>query len=424
MSRPPELETIFVHGSYVPQQHNRSRMVPIYQTAAFCYDSADHAARLFSFDEPGYIYSRLSNPTVDEAERRIALAEGGIGAVGFASGMAALTGLLLNCLRPGDEILAADCLYGGSWGLLSDTLPTFGIRTRFFNPADMAGLRRMLTPAVRMLLVENLANPRLVVPDLAAIAAVAREARVPLLVDNTLATPWLCRPIEHGADLVLHSCTKYLEGHGSIIGGMVVDAGSFTWDRERYPALHEEAPGGASFIDKFGPDAFLTRLRGKVLMNTGAPLPPLHAFLLIHGLESLHVRMQRHCENATALAARLAAHPAVAWVCHPSLAAHPYHAEAGRYLRSGYYGALLGFGLQGGYTACVRFIDRIRLLTHGTNIGDTKTLVIHPASTTHRNMALADRAAAGIGEDFLRVSVGLEHVDDLAAAIDEAIAAG
>lgn len=413
-------ETICVHGTYDPYAHQRARNMPIYMSSAYCYDSADHAASLFSFAEPGNIYSRLGTPVTDEAEARVALLEGGLGAVSFASGMAALSGMVFNMLRPGDHIAASNCLYGGSMGLLTDTLKVLGITVSFFDPLVPASLEGIIGPATRLVMTENLANPTLSVPDHAGVAAVARAHRLPYLVDNTLATPLTCRPKDFGADFVLHSCTKYMNGHGDAIGGMIVDCGSFVFDRERYPLLHDPAPDGRSFAEAFGPLAFLTRLRGKVLMNLGGCMAPMHAWLLLRGLESLHVRYERHLENAAWLARELAGHPGIAWVNHPSLASHPSHDNARRYL-GGRYGAMVGFGLKGGFAACQKFIDKVELLSHTTNIGDTKTLVIHPASTTHRNMAEADRLAAGIGNDFVRMSVGLEHQADLLAAIDRAI---
>ncbi len=414
-------ETLFVHGGYEPKEHNRSRMVPIYQTSAFCYDSTDHAADLFSMDESGYIYSRIGNPTVDAAEQRVALLEGGIGAAAFASGMAAVTAFILNFLKPGDVILASDCLYGGSFGLLQDTLPTLGIHTRFFDPLRGETLEALITDECRLVFVENLANPALVVPDYESIASICRAHKLPLAVDNTIATPYLTNPFRYGADFIIHSCTKYMEGHGSIIGGMVVDGGSFAWDRERYPLLFEAAPGGKDYVEKYGKDAFLTRLRGKVLMNTGGCMAPFNAFLLLHGLESMHVRMERHCENAAYLASALLSLPQVAWVNYPGLVSSPSHANAEKYLRV-HFGAMIGFGLKGGYEACRNFIDHIKLLSHSTNIGDTKTLIIHPASTTHRNMPPDDRHKAGITGDFIRMSVGIENAEDLNAEILKALA--
>ena len=296
-----------------------------------------------------------------------------------------------------------------------------GICTDFFDPLDPDAIRAAVNEDTRLVFVENLANPALVVPDYETLSEVCRKFRVPLAVDNTIATPYLTNPLQYGADFVLHSCTKYMEGHGSILGGMVVDGGSFVWERERYPLLYEKAPGGRPFAEKFGPQAFLTRIRGKVLMNTGGAMAPFHAWLLLHGLESLHVRYPRHAENALFLAEQLALHPQVAWVNYPAFSAHPSHVNARRYFRAGHYGGMLGFGLVGGYAACKGVIDRIRLISHCTNIGDTKSLMIHPASTTHRNMPEADRLRAGIGNDFIRLSVGLENREDLWAALREAI---
>jgi O-acetylhomoserine (thiol)-lyase len=334
--------------------------------------------------------------------------------------MAALTGLILNVLKPGDEILAASCLYGGSVGLLRDTLATLGFRTRFFNPLAAAELESMVSPATRMILVENLANPRLLVPDHEALGAIAQAHGIPYVVDNTVSTPYLTNPIEYGADLVVHSCTKYLDGHGSILGGAVIDSGRFVWSKERYPLMHEAAPSGKSYVDEFGAQAFTARMRSKVLMNTGGCLAPFSAFLLVRGMETLHVRMERHCENAARLARFLQADPRVSWVCYPGLEHHPAHAQAKRYLRR-HFGGMLGFGIRGGYEAGKRFIDHVALLCHTTNIGDTKTLVIHPASTTHRNLTGAEREQAGIGDDFVRLSAGLEDAADLEYELDKAL---
>ncbi len=413
-------DTVCVHGTYDPFDHRGARAMPIYQSAAYCYESADQAASLFAFEEEGNIYSRLGTPTTDEAEARVALLEGGIGAVSFASGMAALSAFVLNFLKSGDHIAASSALYGGSMGLLTDTLPRIGIDTSFFDPLDPASLEAVMRDSTRLVLAENLANPTLSVPDHAGLSAVAKSHRVPYLVDNTFATPLASRPIEHGADFVLHSTTKYMMGHGDAIGGMIVDAGTFEFDRERYPLLFDPAPDGRSFVAFFGKKAFLARLRGKTLMNTGGCMAPFHAWLLLRGIESLHVRYERHLANARFLADALARDPRVAWVNHPSRPDHPSHANANRYLGER-YGAVVGFGLKGGYEACKGFIDRVALISHTTNIGDTKTLVIHPASTTHRNMGASARAAAGIGDDFIRMSVGLEHPADLLRAIEDAL---
>jgi len=420
MDRKYSPETILVHGDYQPSQHNNARAVPIYQTAAFCYNSTDHAASLFAMEEPGFIYTRINNPTVDEVEKRIALLEGGIAAVATSSGMAAVSGFIFNMLKPGDEILAANCLYGGSVGFLRDTLATLGIKAKFVDPLNLEGLAAAITPQTRLIFVENLANPRLIVPDFTAIAQIAKEAGVPLVVDNTIATPYLSNPLQYGADFVIHSCTKYMEGHGSIIGGIVVDGGTYEWKEDKFPLLFEAAPGGKSFVEQYGALAFTARMRNKVLMNMGGCMSPFHAFLLLHGLEALHVRMERHCENASKLAEFLANHPKVGWVCYPELENHISHLNAEKYLRK-YYGAMLGFGIKGGYEACRSFIDQVQLLSHCTNIGDTKTLVIHPASTTHRMLSPEERLASGISDDFIRVSVGLENAADLIQELERAL---
>jgi O-acetylhomoserine (thiol)-lyase len=422
MKKALSLDTILVHGGYDPADHNRSRMVPLYQTAAFCYDSTDHAAALFSLDQPGHIYQRIDNPTVAVAEKRIAAAEKGLGAVGFASGMAAVTGFILNFLSSGDEIAASVCLYGGSMGLLGETLPPLGIKVKFFDPHRPGDLKKIINKRTRLVFVENLANPALSIPDYKGITEVCRAEKLPLAVDNTVATPYLAHPADAGADFILHSGTKYLEGHGTITGGFVIDTGRFTWTKERYPLLFDKAPGGLSWVDKYGPEAFLYRLRGKILMNTGGCMAPLHAWLLVHGMESLHVRMPRHCSNALYLAEALANHPGVAWVNYPGLPGHRSHELAKLWLRN-HFGGMLGFGLKGGYEMCRKMIGRIKLISHCTNIGDAKSLIIHPASTTHRNMTPLDRVTAGIGDDFIRLSVGLEEADDLYDALDEAITA-
>lgn len=423
MNKKPSLDTLLIHSGYNPTEHNMSRMVPLYQTAAFCYDSTEHAAALFSMDQPGHIYQRIDNPTVSTAEKRIAATEGGIGSVAFASGMAAVTGFLLNFLSNGDEIAASNCLYGGTMGLLGDTLPQLGIKTRFFDPHRPEELKKALRPETKLVFVENLANPALSIPDYKSIVSLCRENDLPLAVDNTIATPYLARPAEAGADFIIHSATKYLEGHGTMTGGVVVDTGGYNWKKEKYPLLFENAPGGKSWIDKYGKEAFLYRLRGKILMNTGGCMAPFHAWLLLHGMESLHVRMPRHCGNALFLAEALSSHPKVAWVNYPGLPGHRSHALARTWL-SGHFGGMLGLGLKGGYEACRAMINRIQLISHCTNIGDTKSLIIHPASTTHRNLSPVERNAAGIGDDFLRLSVGLEDADDLLNALDCAMIEG
>jgi O-acetylhomoserine (thiol)-lyase len=399
-------ETKCVHGNYDPFKFNKSRAVPLFQSAAFVYENTQDAADLFSFDKEGHIYMRLDNPTVKEAEDRIAMLEKGIGAVCFASGMAAVTGFVFNFLQSGDRILSGMNLYGGTSGLFKDTLPKLGINTDFFDPENCSEMEKMIRPDTKLVWVENLANPGLSVPDLKAISAVCRKHKIPLAVDNTIATPLLCTPIDYGADFIMHSCTKYLEGHGNILGGIIIDAGTFEFSKDRYPMMFEEVSGGKNFVEKFGKMAFLGRLRGKVLMNTGGTMAPFHAYMLIHGLESFHVRMERHCENAEKIVDFLSKHEKISWVKYPKLKNHPSHENAKKYLNK-YFGAMVGFG--------------IKLLTHTTNIGDTKTLVIHPASTTHRNLSDAEKEKAGISKDFIRLSVGIENADDLIREISKTL---
>ncbi len=411
-------ETNCVHGTYDPFKNCKARAVPLYQSSAFMYDSVDNAADLFSFNEEGHIYMRIDNPTVKEAENRIALLEKGMNAVCFASGMAAITGFILNFLQKGDRISAGCYLYGGTAGLLNDTLPKLGIETDYFDPTNTDTLK--ISSTTKLVFVENLANPGLTVPDLYGIARICRQNNLPLAVDNTLATPYLCNPIDYGADFIIHSCTKYLEGHGNIIGGVVIDSGTYKFDSFRYPLIYEEAANGQNFYEKFEEKAFSGRLRAKVLMNTGGCMAPFHAYMLIHGLESFHVRMERHCRNAQSIAEYLRNHPKIAWVCFPGFNDHPTHLNAKKYFNK-YYGAMIGFGVKGGYEACKKFVNSVKLLSHTTNIGDTKTLIIHPAGTTHRNLTSEQKKKAGIKEDFLRLSVGIESVEDLIEEIEKAL---
>lgn len=413
-------DTQCVHGNYDPFKHNRARGIPLYQSTGFLYDDTDHAASLFSFEQEGHIYMRIDNPTVKEAEDRIALLEGGIGAVCFASGMAAITGFILNFLKSGDKILSGNTLYGGTSGLFKDTLPKLGIETVFFDSNDVFDFKKKLDSSFKLVWIENLANPSLVIPDIKLISDICKEYKIPLCVDNTIATPFLSNPIKYDADFILHSCTKYMEGHGAIIGGALIDSGNFVFDEDRYPLLFEPTPCGLSYIEKFKEYGFLMRLKSKVLMNTGGVMAPFHAYMLLHGLESFHVRMERHCQNAIKIAEFLSNHESISWVCFPGLPNHKSHQNAKKYLK-GYFGAMIGFGIKGGFDACKKFINCVRLLSHTTNIGDVKTLVIHPASTTHRNLTDKEKNDAGISNDFIRLSVGIENVDDLIREIDRGL---
>ncbi len=414
-------ETLQLHAGQAPDPVTGARAVPIYQTTSYVFEDADHAGRLFGLEELGNIYTRIMNPTTDVFERRIAALEGGVAAVATASGQAAQVLALTTLAVAGDEIVSASSLYGGTYNQFKVALPRLGIDVRFVDGDDPDAFAAAIGARTKALYVETIGNPRGDVPDLERLAEIAHEAGIPLVVDNTFgAAGYLCRPIEHGADVVVASTTKWIGGHGTSIGGVVVDAGTFDWRTPRFPHFTEPAPGyhGLVFTDVFGPDgpfgnvAFAVRARVEGLRDLGAAPSPFNSFLLLQGLETLSLRMQRHCDNALGLARWLETQPDVAWVGYPGLESHPSHATARRYLRNG-FGAVLSFGIVGGAAAARAFIDGLRLVSHLANVGDAKTLVIHPASTTHRQLAEHERRAAGVLPDQLRLSVGLEHLDDL-----------
>lgn len=396
--------------------------MPIYQSSSFVFQSSDHAAQLFNLDEPGNIYSRIGNPTVDVFEKRMALLEGGVAAVAFASGQAALTATLLTLLRPGDEIVASSHLYGGTHTLLNGTISEIGIRVHFVDSEEPEDFRRAMTPDTRLIMAETIGNPKLDVLDIEALAEIAHAGGAALLIDNTFATPFLCRPIEHGADLVYHSATKWIGGHGTSVGGVVVDGGRFDWAAGRFPGLSEPDPNyhGVVYTSEFGTLAFSTKLRVRTLRDTGASLSPFHAFLFLLGLETLPVRMRQHCQNALLIAEFLSGHPAVAWVSYPGLPGHPTYDRAQRYLPDG-SGAVITFGIRGGRAAGAAFIDRLSLFSHLANVGDVKSLVIHPASTTHQQLSDEDLIRSGVGADLVRLAVGLEDPGDLLQDLDHAL---
>jgi O-acetylhomoserine (thiol)-lyase len=423
------LGTRSVHSA---QEHadpaTKARAVPIYATTSYVFDSPDHAASLFGLKEFGNIYTRIMNPTTDVFERRVADLEGGVAAVATSSGQAAETLAILNLAKAGDSIVSSASLYGGTYALFRHTLPRFGITTRFVDN-DAASIAAAIDETTRAVYVETIGNPRLDVAELRAIADVAHAAGVPLVVDNTFATPLLSRPIEHGADIVIHSATKWIGGHGTAIGGVVVDGGTFDWSASaRFRELFvepEPAYHGLSFAGTFGDFngvniAYAIRLRVVLLRDVGAALSPFNAFLFLQGLETLHLRMQRHSENALAVARFLEGHPAVTWVSYPGLETHPTHGAAQRYL-SGGYGGVLTFGVLGGAAAARNVIERTRLFSLVANVGDAKSLIIHPWSTTHEQLAEAERLAAGATEDLIRLSVGIEDGDDLIADLDAAL---
>lgn len=428
MVRPDDysFDTLSLHAGHRPDSDFGSRAVPIYQTTSYLFDGVEHAAALFNLETPGHIYSRISNPTVAVFEERMAALEGGVGAVATASGQAALHVVIATLMGSGGHIVASRTIYGGSVNMLTHTLPRFGITTTWVNHDDLDGWRDAITDDTRLLLTETLGNPRGQVTDIPAVAEIAHAAGVPLLVDNTFASPYLFRPFEHGADLVYHSATKFIGGHGIAIGGVVVDSGRFPWERwaDRFPTLTAPYAGyhGLDFSEEYGPDAFIARARAEGIRDFGATLAPQNAFYFLQGLETLSVRMERHVTNALAVAQFLESADGVAWVSHPGLASHPDHAVATRLLPRG-AGAIFSFGVEGGREAGRKLIEAVRLWSHLANVGDAKSLIIHPASTTHQQMSAAELTAAGVGEDLIRISVGLEDVDDLVGDLAQALRA-
>jgi O-acetylhomoserine (thiol)-lyase len=419
--------TLALHAGQVPDPTTGSRAVPIYQTAAYVFKDAEHAASLFELKEFGNIYTRLMNPTTDVLEKRVAAIEGGTGGLAVASGMSAITLAILGVTGPGDEIVSANNLYGGTYQLFNNTLPNLGRKVRFVDSTKPEEFRKAINEKTKAVYAEIIGNPKLDIPDLEAIAKIAHEAGVPLIVDNTVGIG-ITRPIDFGADIVVLSATKFLGGHGTTIGGVIVDSGKFNWDNGKFPGLTEPDPSyhGLRYWETFGnlPEigniAFIIKLRVHLLRDLGPALSPFSAFLLLQGLETLPLRVERHSTNALQVAEFLSAHPLVEWVNYPGLSDHPSHGLAGKYLH-GKYGAILGFGIKGGLEAGRKFIDSVELLSHLANIGDAKTLVIHPASTTHQQLTAEERKATGVTDDFIRISVGLEDARDLIADIDQAL---
>lgn len=411
-----------IHAGQQPDPTTGARGVPLYQTTSFVFRDADHAARIFALEEEGHIYTRMSNPTTAVLEERVASLEGGVGALATSSGQAAITTAICNITGAGQEIVSSTRLYGGTYNLFAATLAKLGIKVCFVDPSNPDNFARAITANTRALYVETIGNPGLNVPDLQAIAEVAHQAGKPLMVDNTFATPYLCRPFEYGADIVIHSLTKWIGGHGTSIGGIIVDGGKFDWNCGNYPELVEPdlSYHGLRYYDVYGKQAYIAKARAQLLRDLGSCLSPFNAFLFLQGLETLHLRMPRHCDNALAVAGFLLTHPAVAWVNYPGLPDHPGHTLAKRYL-SGGFGAMVTFGIKGGLEEGRRFIDSLELLSHLANVGDAKSLVIHPASTTHQQMTSEERARAGVADDLIRLSVGLEDLEDLVADLDQAL---
>jgi O-acetylhomoserine (thiol)-lyase len=418
-------ETRAIHAGAAPDPTTGARSTPIYQTTAYVFDDVDHAASLFNLHNFGYIYSRLTNPTVAVLEERIASLEGGRAAVAAASGHAAQFLVFFTLLGPGDEFVASRNLYGGSLTQFGLSFKKLGWTCRFVDPLDPENFRKAITAKTKAVFLENLANPGGIVVDIQPVAEIAHAAGIPLIVDNTLATPYLCRPIEFGADIIVHSTTKFLSGHGNALGGAVVESGKFDWSQsDKFPSLTEPEPAyhGLKFFENFGDFAFTTKARAVALRDFGPALSPMNAFLTITGIESLHVRMERHVENARKIAEFLAVHPKVAWVSYASLRHSAFYDLARKYLPKG-AGAVFTFGVKGGYEAGVKLVEKVGLFSHLANIGDTRSLILHPASTTHRQLTDEQRVAAGAGDDVIRLSIGLETAEDLIRDLDEALTA-
>ena len=417
------IETRAVHAGAEPEPVTGARNVPIFQTTAYVFHDADHAASLLNLETPGYVYTRMGNPTVSALEARVASLEGGTAAVAAASGHSAQLLAFYTLMSPGDEFVASRFLYGGSITQFTHTFPRLGWHGTFVDPRNPDEVRAAITPRTKLIFTESLANPGGVVVDLAALAEIAHENGIPLVVDNTLASPYLWRPFEWGADIVVHSMTKFLSGHGTSMGGIVVEAGKFDWSRHgKFPALTEPDPAyhGLDFYETFGETAFCMKTRAVALRDLGPALSPQNAFYILTGIETLPLRMERHVANARAVAEFLAGHPAVAWVSYAGLPSSPYRALADRYLPRG-AGSVFTFGLQGGYEAGVRVVESVELWSHLANVGDTRSLIIHPASTTHRQLTDEQREAAGAGNDVIRLSVGIETAADLIADLDQAL---
>ena len=414
--------TLCLHAGQIPDAATGARAVPIYQTTSYVFDSAEHAASLFNLQTFGNVYSRLSNPTVAVFEERVAALENGRAALALSSGQAAQMTALLTLLEAGDELVSASTLYGGTYSQFEVNFRRMGIDTKFVHPDDPDNFRKAITPRTKALYAETLGNPGINVLDIEAVAAVAREAGIPLVIDNTFASPYLCRPLDFGADIVVHSATKFMGGHGTTMGGVIVESGRFPWDNGKFPGMVEPSRGyhGVRFFETFGDFAYTMKCRMETLRTMGPCLSPLNAFLLLQGLETLHVRMDRHVANAMEVARFLEAHPRVKWVNFPSLPSSPYHALAKKYLPKG-SGAIMTFGIQGGAAAGERFIEAAQMLSHLANVGDAKTLVIHPASTTHRQLSEEEQLRAGVSPDMIRLSVGIEDIDDILWDIGQAL---
>ncbi|MBZ4688305.1 MAG: O-acetylhomoserine/O-acetylserine sulfhydrylase [Clostridiales bacterium] len=421
MTKKFKFNTLAVHGGHEPDKETGSRAVPIYQTTSYVFEDSEQAAKRFALEEVGPIYTRLTNPTTDVAEKRLAALEGGVAALATSSGQAAITLAILNIATAGDHIVTSANLYGGTHTLFAYTFAKMGIEVSFVKP-DPEEFKKAAKPNTRAFYVETIGNPGLNVPDLKALAEAAEEFGAPLIVDNTFATPYLCRPFEHGAHIVVHSTTKWLGGHGTAIGGVIIDSGKFNWGNGRYPELVEpdESYHGLKYTETFGELAYIVKARAQLLRDMGPAPSPFNSFLLLQGLETLHLRMERHCENALRLAKFLQENDKVSWVNYPGLSDHTTHENAKKYLDNG-FGSMLTFGIKGGLEAGRKFINSVQLLSHLANVGDAKSLVIHPASTTHSQLTPEEQEKAGVSPDLIRVSVGIEDIDDICEDIEQAL---
>ena len=419
-----KIETIAIHGGYEPEETTKSVAVPIYQTASYAFDDTQHGADLFDLKVKGNIYTRIMNPTTEVLENRVSEMEGGVGGLAFSSGMAAVTAAILNITSNGDNIVSTSSLYGGTVSLFKDTFPKMGIEARFGNVKDLNGLEKMIDEKTKLIFCESIGNPAANVTDIKEISDIAHQHNIPLFIDNTVPSPYVCRPIEHGADIVIHSLTKYLCGHGTTIGGMIIDSGNFDWkaNSDKFPMMSSADPAyhGMVFTDSCGPAAFITRARVVPLRNMGAAISPMNSFQILQGIESLAVRMDRHCSNAQAVAEFLEKHDAVSWVNYPGLKSHPDNKLVEKYM-NGKASAIMSFGIKGGAKAGSSFIDKLKLIVRLVNIGDAKSLACHPASTTHRQLSKKELEAAGVPEDMVRLSIGIEHIDDIIEDLSQAL---
>ncbi len=420
-----KVESLVLHGGQEPEPTTGARAVPIYQTTSYQFNNADHAANLFALKEFGNIYTRLMNPTTDVFEKRMTALDGGVGALAVASGQAAITLSILNIARAGDEIVSADNLYGGTYTLFHYTLPRMGIRVNFVKSNDLAAFQKAINPRTRALYAESIGNPKLDVADLEGISKIAHESGIPFILDNTV-SPYLLRPFDHGVDIIVYSATKFIGGHGTSVGGVIVDSGKFDWTSGKFPIIADPEPSyhGIPFVEAlkpFGNIAYITKARVTLLRDMGPALSPFNSFLFLQGLETLHLRMPCHSQNSLAVAHHLEKHAAVSWVRYPGLDSSPEQGRVKKYLPRG-AGAIVGFGIKGGAAAGKKFINSLQLISHLANIGDAKSLAIHPASTTHQQLSPEEQLDTGVTPDFIRLSIGIEHIDDIIADIDQALA--